>query len=244
MQNVLIVGATSAIAIAVGRLFANTGSRLFLIGRHVDHLNEIKSDLMARGALDVHLSSCELTEIDRHADIINSVIATLGFIDVAVIAHGTLTDQVRAQIDTLYIDREIQTNATSVITITSLIANHMEERQQGGICVISSVAGDRGRKSNYIYGAAKSAVTTFCQGLRNRLYPHVCVITIKPGFVITPMTKSFKKGLMWVQPEVVAGDIFYAIQKRRMVVYTPWFWRWIMMIIRFIPESIFRKLSL
>lgn len=244
MQNILIVGATSAIAIAVSRRYAESGSRLFLLGRNETRLHELKSDLLARGATEVFVSTCDLTNIQQQGSIIDSAIKALGSIDTLLVAHGTLTEQNRAKNDVAYIEQEIQTNATSVITLVSLVANHMETRKQGSICIISSVAGDRGRQSNYIYGAAKSAVSTFCQGLRNRLYPYINVITIKPGFVITPMTTSFKKGFLWVQPEIVANDIVNAIQKQRMVVYTPWFWRWIMLIIKCIPESIFKRLKL
>jgi hypothetical protein len=111
--------------------------------------------------------------------------------------------------------------------------------------VVSSVAGDRGRQSNYVYGAAKGGLSIFLQGLRNRLSKFgVCVLTIKPGFVITPMTTEFKKGILWAQPKQVAKVIVSAIRKRKNVVYVPWFWRWIMFIIRSIPESIFKRMSL
>jgi len=125
-----------------------------------------------------------------------------------------------------------------------MFANILEKQQGGSLCVISSVAGDRGRKSNYIYGAAKACLSTFMQGLRNRLFPHVQVLTVKPGFVISPMTTGFKKGLLWVSPEVIAKDICRAIMRQQDVLYTPWFWRWIMLIIKHIPERIFKRMSL
>ena len=111
--------------------------------------------------------------------------------------------------------------------------------------VISSVAGDRGRQSNYVYGSAKAAVTTFLQGLRNRLHPAgVQVLTVKPGFVDTPMTSAFPKGPLWASPEQIARGIHRAIQKRKDVVYLPGFWRLIMRVIREIPEAVFKRLSL
>jgi decaprenylphospho-beta-D-erythro-pentofuranosid-2-ulose 2-reductase len=121
----------------------------------------------------------------------------------------------------------------------------MKQNETGTIAVISSVAGDRGRKSNYVYGSAKGGLTIFLQGLRNALSGSgVHVLTIKPGFVDTPMTNDFTKGLLWAKPEKVAKDIKRAIDKKKNIIYTPWFWRWIMLIIRLIPESVFKKMNL
>jgi short-subunit dehydrogenase len=125
------------------------------------------------------------------------------------------------------------------------IADFFEKQKHGVITVISSVAGDRGRQSNYIYGSAKAGLSVYLDGLRNRLYSAgVAVVTIKPGFVDTPMTAHLKKGFLFASPEKVARDILRAIEKRKCVVYTPWFWRWIMFVIKSIPETIFRKLKL
>jgi len=140
---------------------------------------------------------------------------------------------------------ELQTNFTTVVSLLTLLANLFERQGRGSIAVISSVAGDRGRQSNYVYGAAKGALTIYLQGLRNRLAKaNVHVLTIKPGFVDTPMTRDFKKGLLWVGPDVIARGIVKAIDKRKDVAYLPFFWRYIMFIIKIIPERIFKRLSL
>ena len=142
--------------------------------------------------------------------------------------------------------QEIETNALSVINLLTLLANHLEKQQHGVIAVISSVAGDRGRQSNYVYGAAKGMVTLFLQGLRNRLTKvNVDVVTIKPGFVDTPMTAAFdKNGPLWARPEQIAKGIIRAMQKGKDEVYLPWFWWGIMLIIKHIPEIIFKRMSL
>jgi short-subunit dehydrogenase len=132
-----------------------------------------------------------------------------------------------------------------VIALATVLANRFEAQRSGSIAVISSVAGDRGRQSNYVYGAAKGAVTLLLQGLRNRLSKSgVQVLTIKPGFVDTPMTAEFKKGALWAKPDDIAHGIVSAIDRRRDVVYLPGFWRLIMLIIRHIPEPIFKRMSL
>ena len=139
----------------------------------------------------------------------------------------------------------MQTNALSVISLLTLLANHFEQQRHGCIAVISSVAGDRGRQSNYVYGTAKGALSIFLQGLRNRLHKSgVQVLTVKPGFVDTPMTASLPKGPLWATPEKVAEDIDKAIENKRNVLYTPSFWFLIMAIIKSVPESIFKRLSL
>jgi decaprenylphospho-beta-D-erythro-pentofuranosid-2-ulose 2-reductase len=154
-----------------------------------------------------------------------------------LIAHGTLPDQGACQASFDTARREFEVNALSVLSLLTLAANRFEQQRSGTIAVISSVAGERGRQSNYLYGAAKGAVSLFLQGLRNRLSKSgVQVVTILPGFVDTPMTADFPKGPLWAQPDAVARDIVRAIEGGRDVLYTPWFWRWIMLIIRTIPE--------
>jgi short-subunit dehydrogenase len=140
---------------------------------------------------------------------------------------------------------ELTTNAVSVAAILTRVANRFEQRRAGTIVVISSVAGDRGRQSNYVYGSAKAMVTAFTSGLRQRLYGSgVAVVTIKPGFVDTPMTAAFPKGPLWAKPHKIAAGIVRAVDRSATVLYLPAFWRLIMLIIRLIPESIFRRLKL
>jgi short-subunit dehydrogenase len=165
--------------------------------------------------------------------------------DVVLIAHGTLPDQKACEASFEHTRREFETNALSVMSLLTHVANYFEREKRGTIAVIASVAGDRGRQSNYVYGTAKGAVSLFMQGLRNRLAPAgVHVLTIKPGFVDTPMTSEFKKGLLWAQPDRVARDIQRAIEKKKDIAYVPPFWRYIMWVIGAIPEFVFKRLRL
>lgn len=245
MQNILIIGATSAIAQAVARQYAQKRHNLFITGRSQDKLEQIAADLKVRGASDIHTEAFDASELSSHQSLVERVIEQFQRIDVVLIAHGTLPDQERCQQDLDYALQEFNLNGTSIISLCSLLANQLEQQKSGSLAVISSVAGDRGRQSNYLYGTAKAAVSTFLQGLRNRLSKSgVQVLTIKPGFVDTPMTAEFDKGPLWATPELVANDIIKAINKGRNTLYTPWFWLGIMTIIKAVPEFIFKKLSL
>lgn len=245
MKNILIVGALSEIAQATARLFAARGDRLFLLARNQERLTLLANDLKVRGAAQVDSASFDTCMLSDHEKQLANVVGLMGRIDIVLIAHGTLPDQKACEKDPALALREFDINGLSVMALLLHLANIMEAQQAGNIAVISSVAGDRGRQSNYIYGAAKGAVSIFLQGLRNRLYSHnVHVLTIKPGFVDTIMTKNFKKGLLWVGPEVIAKGIVAAIDKNKNVVYLPGFWRFIMLIIKHIPESIFKKMHL
>ena len=245
MSHVLIIGATSAIAQEVAKLYAEKGSNLFLVARDNKKLDQVAMDLKVRGAGAVDLLSQDLLDTDQHEIIIKKADEALGSIDIALIAHGTLPDQKQCENSVDQTLQELQINFLCSVSLLTLLANYFEKQEKGCLAVISSVAGDRGRQSNYIYGAAKGGLSVFLQGLRNRLSrTGVCVLTIKPGFVITPMTKDFKKGILWAQPEQVAVNIVNAIKKRKNVVYVPWFWRWIMVIIRAIPEGVFKRMSL
>lgn len=244
-KKVLIIGATSAIAEATARRFAQRGDRLFLVARNEERLVSISKDLSIRGASGVDYALLEVTDFDRHAGVIERAEQTMDGIDIALIAHGTLPDQKACEDDVKRTFDEIHINAISTISLLTCLANVFERRGQGTLAVISSVAGDRGRQSNYVYGAAKAAVSTFMQGLRNRLYRSgVHVLTIKPGFVDTPMTQSFKKGALWAQPDDIAKGILRGIDKKKNEIYLPWFWRIIMFIIRLIPETLFKRLNL
>ena len=143
------------------------------------------------------------------------------------------------------IEKELYVNGISVIKVTNMIANMMIAQGHGQLGVITSVAADRGRKSNYIYGCAKAMVDTYLEGFRARLASdNVHVMTIKPGFVDTPMTKDFKKGLLWASPDYVAGKIVASFEKNKNVVYVPWIWFFIMTVIKNIPENLMKKLPL
>lgn len=245
MQKILIVGATSAIAEATARLWAARGDALFLVGRNAARLETIAADLRVRGAAAVGCFTMDATDSATHAAMLDGVTAALGGLDVALIAHGTLPDQNACEASVELTLQEIDNNGLSVVALATLLAARFEAQGHGTLAAISSVAGDRGRQSNYVYGAAKGMVSLFLQGLRNRLAKKgVQVLTIKPGFVDTPMTASFKKGALWAQPDDIARGILRAIEQRRDEVYLPGFWRLIMAIIRHIPERIFKRLSL
>jgi short-subunit dehydrogenase len=169
----------------------------------------------------------------------------MGGIDTVLIAHGTLSNQKACEQSVEETLEEINTNALSTISLLTLIANRFEAKQAGTIAVISSVAGDRGRASNYVYGSAKAMVTAFTSGLRQRLHKsNVAVVTIKPGFVDTPMTAEFKKGLLWAKPAAVAATIVKAIDTKKSEVYVPAFWWAVMTVIRAIPNAIFKRINL
>jgi len=246
MKKWIVVGATSAIAQATVRLWASRGYKLFLVARSAAHLAMMKEDLKLRGAGQVECYQMDANEFSRHQRMINEARETLGGVDGILIAHGTLPDQKLCEQDFEQARKELETNAISILSILTEAANEFERQGHGDIAVISSVAGDRGRQSNYVYGTAKAAVSTFLQGLRNRLASKgVHVLTIKPGFVDSPMTAAFDKGgPLWSTPDQIAQGIVKAIDKQRNVAYLPWFWWVIMTIIRHIPESIFKKLKL
>lgn len=245
MQKILIIGATSAIAEATARLFAARGDRLHLLARNRERLETMAKDLKIRGADSVSFDGFDVNDFAGHAALLDAANAAMDGIDVALIAHGTLPDQKACERDFSLALGELNTNAIGTLSLLTHLANRFEQQRHGVIAAISSVAGDRGRQSNYVYGTAKAAVTTFLQGLRNRLSKSgVTVLTIKPGFVDTPMTADFRKGLLWASPERVARDILKAISASRDVLYTPWFWRPVMALICAIPERVFKRLSL
>lgn len=246
MKRVLIIGATSAIAGACARLWAEQGSELFLVARNAEKLEQVAADLRIRGARAVATHCLEATDIAAHPAMLESCLAALQQIDIALIAHGTLPDQRACEREVDEALREFANNATSVIALLTLLANQFETQRCGSLAVISSVAGDRGRPSNYLYGTAKAAISTFCEGLRARLFKvGAYVITIKPGFVDTPMTQGLPlPAALVAKPEQVAQRIVKGIERRVATLYTPGFWALIMLIIRAIPQPIFKRLNL
>ena len=245
MKNILIIGATSAIAEHCARIWAARGDAMHLVARNEQHVQAIASDLTVRGASEVTTYCTDLTDIDKHEELLDVADDVLEGVDIVLIAHGTLSNQKSCELSVHETLAEIQTNALSTISLLTLIANRFESKKSGSICVISSVAGDRGRASNYVYGSAKAMVTVFTSGLRQRLHKsNVSVVTVKPGFVDTPMTSEFKKGFLWASPNVVANKIVKAIDKKRAEVYVPSFWFGIMKVISLIPNSIFKMMKL
>jgi decaprenylphospho-beta-D-erythro-pentofuranosid-2-ulose 2-reductase len=245
MKKIIVIGATSTIAEATCRLFAAEGDMLYLVGRNEVSLKEISEDLKLRGANAIKYQVQDLNTISKHNEIFDKANHFMGGIDLIFIAHGTLPDQTGCEKSVEKTINEFNTNAISVISLLTHASNIFEAYSKGMIVVISSVAGDRGRKSNYIYGSAKGSVSIFLEGLRGRLDKNgVRVITIKPGFVDTNMTKGLNKNFLWSSPDKVARGIKGAIDNKKDVVYLPGYWKYIMYIIKLIPGFIFKKLSL
>ncbi len=247
-ERVVILGATSGIARAVAGRLAGRGDRLVLAGRNTPELERIAADLRTRHGVGVDLEPFDALAGQTHADLARRCLGRCdGAVDGLVVCQGYMPEQAAAESDAFEAQRTLRVTLESVVTVVEPVAAAMADRGAGWIAVISSVAGDRGRQSNYIYGAAKAGLNAYCQGLRNRLFRRgVHVLTIKPGFVATAMTQGLVNpdSPLVASPDKVAGDIVRAIEKRRNVLYTPWFWRGIMRIIRSIPEPVFKRMKL
>lgn len=201
-------------------------------------------DLTVRGGM-VRTSVLDANDVGRHRAVLDEAFAAFDGFDAVLIAHGVLPDQIACEASVEATLASFDTNARSAIALLTDIANRFERVGSGSIAVISSPAGDRGRASNYVYGSAKAAVTNFVSGLDHRLSRHgIRVLTVLPGFVDTPMTAAFRKGGLWASADRVAGDIDHALRRRQGKVYTPWFWRWIMLVIVHIPRRIFVRTRL
>jgi short-subunit dehydrogenase len=242
---VLILGATSAIARGTAAALAQRGHRLYLAGRDVESLRRDAADLAIRHGVQVNFGIFNAEVHDTHAAFLQRVSDEMGELEGVVLAFGYLGSQQKAAGDfdeTLTI---INRNFVDAVSILNLCADHLEQRGRGFIAGIASVAGDRGRQSNYTYGAAKGALALYLQGLRNRLFPAgVHVLTVKPGFVDTAMTWGMPGLFLVATPAYVGERIVAAIERGRDVIYVPWFWRYIMLIIRSIPERLFKRLKL
>jgi decaprenylphospho-beta-D-erythro-pentofuranosid-2-ulose 2-reductase len=245
MQKVVVLGATSGIAQEVQRLLAHDGKEMLLVARSPERLSALRGDLMARGAHEVLTFTADLADTSTHVPVLEFAKDHLAGFDTILLAYGTMLDQQECQRSAATAIREIETNFVSAAALLTVFAEHFENARTGCIAAITSVAGDRGRRSNYVYGAAKGALSLFLQGLRSRLYPAgVRVITIKPGPVKTPMTDQMEKTGIFAEAEDVARDIYHALEKRSPdVLYTPRRWRLIMAVVRAIPESVFKRLA-
>lgn len=231
----------------LSRCFAADGAELCLLARNSGRLEQVRVDLLARGAARVDTANFDAAELTAIGDTLDDVWQRMGDFDVAVVCHGTLTDQARAESDVNYAAQEFIVNGASATLLLMALAARFERNARGILVVLGSVAGDRGRPSNALYGAAKSAVATCAEGLHAKLYKvGVTVLTVKPGFVRTAMTADLALPTPLVaSAERVGGDIHRAILRGKSgVMYTPWFWRWIMLIIRWIPSTLFKRMSL
>ena len=243
MNTVLILGATSDIAQAIARQFASHNYSLQLAARDPIQLERLASDLRIRFQVSVQVLAFDATDFDVHAAFYQHLSPAPS---VVISVFGYLGNQEKGQHDWEEAKMTVQTNYTGAVSILNIVAEDFAHKKAGTIVGISSVAGDRGRGSNYLYGSAKAGFSAYLSGLRNRMSGvGVQVITVKPGFVDTSMTEDLDlPPLLTAQPESVAVDVFRAVKTKKDVVYTKWFWRWIMLVIKIIPERIFKKLKL
>jgi short-subunit dehydrogenase len=245
LNNVIVLGATSGIAQAICRVLAGRHCRLILVARDADKLASVEADLKVRGAEIAGTFQADLTDTRNHQELIHAAWQQLGSVDAAIIAYGTLGDQKLAESSWPETAAILNVNFTSVASLITHLANDFEKQGYGQLVAIGSVAGDRGRKTNYVYGTAKAAVETLLEGVRHRLAPcGIDVLLVKPGFVDTPMTAHLPRSPLTASPDYVAGKIVAAMVSRKSTVYVPFFWRPIMWIIRSLPERIFNRLPI
>ncbi|MEY2718886.1 MAG: hypothetical protein RLZZ273_252 [Bacteroidota bacterium] len=243
-KSIAIIGATSAIAHGVAKLYATSNSRFALVARNAQNLEVVASDLRSRGASHVSTLLADLKDVTRHDEIVRYAMADLGRVDIVILAHGLLKDQTEIDHDAEATLDIFEVNATSMISLAHRFGCALEKQGSGSLVGLSSVAGERGRRAIYAYGAAKSAVTEFLSGMRGRYLPlGINVLTVKPGPVDTPMTAGRTLPLM-ASVDTVAKDIVKAIEQRKHVLYTPGIWRVIMAMMRAIPEALFQKMKI
>ena len=242
----MIFGAASAIAKETALKFASDQCDLFLADIDEEKLKAVSRDILTRYKdVRIFLKKADALEFASHKSLIEEAAQAMGGLDVVLVAHGTLPDQEKIRYDIEAIAREIEINFLGAASVASAAAEFFEKQGRGNVAVISSVAGDRGRQSNYVYGSAKGGLTRFLEGLRNRVYKSgVVVTTIKPGLVDTPMTARFEKNFLYSSPKKVGEIIYSSVKKGKDVVYAPGFWRYVMLAIIHIPEGVFKKLKL
>ena len=243
MPTALFLGASSDMAVATARLMATKGYNIQLAARNSQRLQALQSDIQVRSQVACTVHEFDAAKLDSHNDFWNSLPEKP---TVVICVFGYMSDNEQARVNWAESEKMITSNFTGAVSILNIVSKYYEEKKSGTIIGISSVAGERGRQSNYIYGSAKAGFTAYLSGLRNRMFPAgVHVGTILPGFVYTRMTESLKlPAVLTAQPEDVAKVIIRSIEKKKNVVYVKWFWRWIMLIIKLIPEFMFKKLKL
>lgn len=246
-KKIIVLGALSAIGEATARLYAAQGAHLVLAGRDEQRLSQVADDLSARGASKCTVWPLDLAKSDCMAEFKRMIEALGGSVDAVLLFYGVLGDQKLAETHQAEFDRIITVNFSSAVEWASAAARQLEKQDSGTLVAISSVAGDRGRQSNYVYGAAKSGLTTLVQGIAHRLAKtNARAVVIKLGFVDTPMTAHIKKsGPLWAKPDQIAAQVKAVTDNpKKPIVYAPWFWRWIMLIIRTTPAAILHKTNL
>ena len=246
MLNVIILGASSAIAEAAARIWAEQGAHLMLVGRNASRLDAIADDLRSRGA-NVEACVADLADGDMSRTF-QSLAARMGRTDIVLLAYGILGLQNNAETAPEDTEKIITTNFTSAAAWCLVAADAFERQNHGRLVVLGSVAGDRGRASNYLYGATKGGLAILVQGIAHRLADtRASAVLLKLGFVDTPMTAHIgRKGVLWSRPETIGRNVVRICERAAVppIVYLPWFWRWIMLVIRFTPSAIFHRFKL
>ena len=246
-MRTIILGATSAIAEATARLYAAEGSELLLVGRHDERLAAIAADLRLRGAARVETTARDLAATSDQAAAFADFVAALGGVDHVLLAYGILGDQQRAASDPEALQAMLAVNFTSATGWALAAAGVLERQRRGALVVLGSVAGDRGRRSNFVYGAAKAGLATLVEGIAHRFaHSGPRAVIVKPGPVITPMTEGLadRTGRLWATPQTIAAIVRRAAERGGPVVYAPGFWRWIMLVIRALPARVFNRLDI
>jgi short-subunit dehydrogenase len=243
MPSVLLLGAGSDMATALARKFASTGHEVLLAARNAHRLEPLRSDLAIRYGITATLLEFDARAFDRHAPFWNDLPVKP---DITICIFGYLGDEAVAEADWKECLNILEVNYVGAVSILNIVANDYIGRKKGTIVGISSVAGERGRQSNYLYGSAKAGFTAYLSGLRNRLFHHgPHVLSVQPGFVYTRMTEGLTlPPLLTATPEQVAAAVSKGVDKKKNTIYVKWFWRWIMLIIKSIPEFMFKKLKL
>ncbi len=247
LKNILIFGSTSTLASKTAEYYAKNGANFMLVARSSEKLETLKKHLLVLGAGQIESSRFDFLNVDDIDKLVDKCWETFNQFNLAIIAQGTLTEQKKAENDSVYLLKEISINCDSVLLSMRAIANKMEQQKSGCLAVFGSVAGDRGRPSNYFYGAMKSAIEAVAEGMRARLYKsNIHLLLIKPGIIKTQMTSHINNlpEKLTSTPDVVAKDIVDAIQNSKNVLYTPSYWRYIMFVICAIPRFIFNKKNL
>jgi short-subunit dehydrogenase len=245
--KVIVLGATSAIAEATARLYASEGAELLLVARQPERLATIAADLKLHGAARAETAVRDLADSDGITEAFAGFIATLGGVDHVLLAYGVLGDQKAAEHDPGEEQASLRINFTSAAAWTLVAAEMLEGQGHGTLVVLGSVAGDRGRRGNFVYGAAKAGLAALVEGIAHRFAGKgLRAVIVKPGPVITPMTDGFanRKGLMWATPGTVAAIVRRAADRGGPIVYAPWFWRWLMLVIRLLPPAVFNRLDI
>jgi len=243
MSYILIIGAKNEVAKELAKIYAKERNNLYLAGRNISKLKDFANDLMKNHNINIGLKELDIEKFNTHPDFYNSLEEKPNGV---IIVTGYDPEQKNAMYDWDLTYRSVNVNYAGPMSILNIISHDMENRKKGFIIGVSSVSGDRGRRKNYIYGSSKSAFSAYLSGLRNRLYENgVHVLTVKPGYIYSKISE--KRNLprkLTAQPIEIAKDIYKAQQSKKDIIYTKWFWKYIMFIVRNIPEFIFKRTNI